>query len=40
MSRTAEIIQGEIDKIKADNPNWTTNVGVMALITELIKEKN
>jgi hypothetical protein len=40
MSRTLEVIEGEIQAVKDVNPNWMTNSGVMAFITELTREKN
>ena len=40
MSRTLEAIEADIQAIKNANPDWVTNAGVMALITELLREKN
>lgn len=40
MSRTLEVIEAEIQAVKDANPNWITNSGVMAFITELTREKN
>ena len=40
MSRTVAQIETEIQAIKDANPNWVTDAGVKALITELMKEKN
>jgi hypothetical protein len=40
MSRTVEAIEADIQAVKDANPDWITNAGVMALITELLREKN
>ena len=37
MSRTVEAIEAEIQAIKDANPDWITNAGDKALITELIR---
>eukprot|EP01040_Poterioochromonas_malhamensis_P014756 gene14756-16385_t len=39
-TRTIQQIESEIQAMKDANPNWTTNSGVMALITALTNEKN
>ncbi len=38
--RTVPVIEAEIQAIKEANPHWTNDAGVIALITELMKEKN
>eukprot|EP01040_Poterioochromonas_malhamensis_P008812 gene8812-9546_t len=38
--RTVPVIEAEIQAIKEANSHWTNDAGVIALITELMKEKN
>ena len=40
MSRTLEAIEADIQAIKDANPDWVTNAGDKALMTELMREKN
>jgi len=40
MSRTVAQIETEIQAIKDANHNWITRADIIALITELMKEKN
>ena len=40
MSRTVEAIEAEIQAIKDANPDWITNAGDKALITELMRLLN
>ena len=40
MSRTLEAIEAEIQAIKDANPDWITNAGDKALITELMRLLN
>ena len=40
MSRTVAQIETEIQAIEDANPDWVTRADIIALITELMKEKN
>jgi hypothetical protein len=39
-ARDISTIEADIQAIKNENPNWASNAGVMALMTQLVEEKN